>query len=88
MFATINSDDINHFKKILGEKNVIQEEEKLDIANTDWMRKYKGSSKLMLQPRSTEEVHIFFIYQKILDNYYSEHVNFCWSSNYTRFPYE
>ncbi|KAM7520138.1 hypothetical protein LguiB_019100 [Lonicera macranthoides] len=56
LFSTINSDDISHFKKILGEKNVIQEEEKLDTANTDWMRKYKGSSKLMLQPRSTEEV--------------------------------
>ncbi|KAM7516188.1 hypothetical protein LguiA_005771 [Lonicera macranthoides] len=56
LFSTINSDDISHFEKILGEKNVIQEEEKLDTVNTDWMRKYKGSSKLMLQPRSTEEV--------------------------------
>lgn len=58
-FSVINSDDISYFKKILGEGGVIQEEEKLDDANTDWMRKYKGSSKLMLQPRSTEEVYIF-----------------------------
>ncbi|KAA8547437.1 hypothetical protein F0562_003699 [Nyssa sinensis] len=56
MFATINSDDISHFKEILGEKNVIQDEERLLTANTDWMGKYKGSSKLLLQPRSTEEV--------------------------------
>ncbi|KAG8383377.1 hypothetical protein BUALT_Bualt04G0006200 [Buddleja alternifolia] len=55
-FSSINSDDISYFKKILGERGVVQEEEKLDDANTDWMRKYKGSSKLMLQPRSTEEV--------------------------------
>ncbi|XP_057766180.1 D-2-hydroxyglutarate dehydrogenase, mitochondrial isoform X2 [Salvia miltiorrhiza] len=55
-FATINSDDISYFKKVLGGRGVVQDEEKLDDANTDWMRKYKGSSKLMLQPRSTQEV--------------------------------
>lgn len=56
LYSSINCEDIFHFKNILGEKNVIQDEEKLVTANTDWMRKYKGSSKLMLQPRSTEEV--------------------------------
>ncbi|XP_075495302.1 D-2-hydroxyglutarate dehydrogenase, mitochondrial isoform X4 [Primulina tabacum] len=55
-FSVINSDDINYFKKIVGDRGVVQEEEKLDEANTDWMRKYKGSSKLMLKPKSTEEV--------------------------------
>ncbi|GKU99235.1 hypothetical protein SLEP1_g12108 [Rubroshorea leprosula] len=55
-FSTLNSDDISYFKDILGEKNVIQDEDTLEFANTDWMRKYKGSSKLLLQPRSTEEV--------------------------------
>ncbi|KAG6394579.1 hypothetical protein SASPL_145168 [Salvia splendens] len=55
-FATINSDDISYFNKVLGGRGVVQDEEKLDDANTDWMRKYKGSSKLMLQPRTTQEV--------------------------------
>jgi D-2-hydroxyglutarate dehydrogenase len=55
-FSTLNSDDISYFKGILGEKNVIQDEDRLAFANTDWMRKYKGSSKLLLLPRSTEEV--------------------------------
>ncbi|XP_073036908.1 D-2-hydroxyglutarate dehydrogenase, mitochondrial isoform X2 [Primulina eburnea] len=55
-FSVINSDDINYFKKIVGDRGVVQEEEKLDEANTDWMRKYKGSSKLMLKPKSAEEV--------------------------------
>lgn len=55
-FASINADDIAYFKEILGEKNVILDEERLLDANTDWMRKYRGSSKLLLQPRSTEEV--------------------------------
>ena len=56
-FSTLNSDDISYFKRLLGEKNVIQDEDKLETVNTDWMHKYKGSSKLLLQPRSTEEVH-------------------------------
>lgn len=55
-FSQINIDDISYFKKILGERGVVQDKEKLDDANTDWMRKHKGSSKLMLQPRTTEEV--------------------------------
>lgn len=56
LFASINADDIAYFKEILGVKNVILDEERLLDANTDWMRKYKGSSKLLLQPRSAKEV--------------------------------
>nr|GMD58159.1 D-2-hydroxyglutarate dehydrogenase, mitochondrial isoform X1 [Ipomoea batatas] len=55
-FSTINPDDINYFKKILGERGVVEDEDTLNAVNMDWMRKYKGASKLMLQPRSTEEV--------------------------------
>ena len=61
-FSTLNSNDINHFKGILGDKNVIEDEDTLLSANTDWMRKYKGSSRLLLQPRTTQEVlYISFI---------------------------
>ncbi|CAN6439404.1 unnamed protein product [Victoria cruziana] len=55
-FAKITAEDINYFQKILSAKNVIQDEDRLVAANTDWMRKYKGSSQLLLQPSSTEEV--------------------------------
>ncbi|PON71512.1 Glycolate oxidase subunit [Parasponia andersonii] len=55
-FSMLNSDDINYFKGILGDKNVIQDEDRLLTSNTDWMNKYRGSSKLLLLPRSTEEV--------------------------------
>lgn len=55
-FSTLNSDDISYFKGLLGEKSVIQDEDRLETVNTDWMHKYKGSSKLLLLPRSTEEV--------------------------------
>ncbi|KAL3527155.1 hypothetical protein ACH5RR_011811 [Cinchona calisaya] len=56
LFSSINSDDISYFKDILGDRGVVQDELALVAANTDWMHKYKGSSKLLLQPRSTEEV--------------------------------
>ena len=58
-FSTLNSEDISYFKGVLGEKNVVEDEERLEIANTDWMHKYRGSSKLLLQPRTTEEVEFF-----------------------------
>ncbi|CAI0392430.1 unnamed protein product [Linum tenue] len=54
-FATLNSDDVAHFKEILGERNVVQDE-RLEAANSDWMHKYVGSSRLLLLPKSTDEV--------------------------------
>lgn len=65
-FSTLNSDDISYFKGFLGEKSVIQDEDRLETVNTDWMHKYKGSSKLLLLPRSTEEVHFLNIRSSIL----------------------
>ncbi|ONK75735.1 uncharacterized protein A4U43_C03F19990 [Asparagus officinalis] len=56
LFSTLNSDDVSYFKEILGDKTVIQEEDRLLAANVDWMGKYKGSSQLLLLPKSTEEV--------------------------------
>ncbi|MQL77557.1 hypothetical protein Taro_009957 [Colocasia esculenta] len=55
-FSKLTKDDIDHFKNILGDKYVIQEEDRLSTANLDWMRKYRGSSQLLLLPRSTKEV--------------------------------
>lgn len=68
LFSTINLDDIVYFEKILGVKKVIQDNEELQIANTDWMNKYKGSSKVMLQPDNTEEVHILYLLLKMVVN--------------------
>ncbi|CAN0919160.1 D-2-hydroxyglutarate dehydrogenase, mitochondrial [Linum grandiflorum] len=54
-FASLNSDDLSYFKEILGDKNVVQDE-RLEAANSDWMHKYNGSSRLLLLPKSTDEV--------------------------------
>lgn len=59
-FSSLNDEDVRYFEGILGNKNVIQDEERLAAANTDWMNKYKGSSKLLLMPRTTEEVLFLF----------------------------
>ncbi|KAG6533535.1 hypothetical protein ZIOFF_007410 [Zingiber officinale] len=55
-FSNLNSDDVSFFRSILGDKNVVEDEDRLSAANLDWMRKYKGSSQLLLLPRSSEEV--------------------------------
>lgn len=57
-FSKLNPDDICYFKSMLGDKNVVQDEDRLSAANVDWMRKYKGSSQLLLLPRNTEDVSV------------------------------
>lgn len=69
-FSSINPDDISYFKTILGDRGVVQDELALDSANTDWMHKYKGSSKLMLQPKTTEEVDNFFLFLFLFCHYH------------------
>ena len=44
------------FERMLGSKAVVTDEETLDIHNTDWTKKYKGTSSLMLKPETTEDV--------------------------------
>jgi D-2-hydroxyglutarate dehydrogenase len=61
-FSELNDDDVRYFQEILGKKNVIQDEDKLSAANIDWMHKYKGASKLILQPCNTDQVLFFCFY--------------------------
>lgn len=81
-YSTLNDEDVRHFEEILGKKNVIQDEERLDAANTDWMQKYKGSSKLLLLPRSTEEVPILLF---LSNNFCSEPFGSCIPFSYIQF---
>ena len=49
--------DIEHFREILLESHsVVEDETDLEVFNEDWMRKYKGQSRLVLKPKSTQEV--------------------------------
>ncbi|KAG8080945.1 hypothetical protein GUJ93_ZPchr0007g5403 [Zizania palustris] len=55
-YSVLNSDDVSYFKIVLGESSVVQDEDRVAVANVDWMGKYKGSSQLLLLPKSTTEV--------------------------------
>ena len=48
--------DVEHFTSIVGESGVVTSAEELEVYNTDWMRKYRGASRLALRPGSTDEV--------------------------------
>ncbi|KAL6880677.1 hypothetical protein ACP4OV_012242 [Aristida adscensionis] len=55
-YSELNADDVSYFKSILGDNSVVQDEDRMAVANVDWMGKYKGSSQLLLLPKSTTEV--------------------------------
>jgi D-2-hydroxyglutarate dehydrogenase len=55
-FASISDEDIVELGKIVGDKGIFTDESYLESANTDWMRKYVGSSKVLLRPKTTEQV--------------------------------
>ena len=48
--------DVTFFERMLGSKAVVTDEETLETHNTDWTKKYKGVSSLMLKPETTEDV--------------------------------
>lgn len=55
-YASLTDADVMHFKQIIGAAHVIEDPQRLAEMNTDWMRKFKGSSRVALLPGSTEEV--------------------------------
>ncbi|ODV68797.1 hypothetical protein HYPBUDRAFT_104124 [Hyphopichia burtonii NRRL Y-1933] len=56
-FKKLEDSDLKFFESVLKDKNyLITNEDDLDFFNEDWMRKYKGQSKLVLKPKTTEQV--------------------------------
>ncbi|CCH43365.1 D-lactate dehydrogenase [cytochrome] 2,mitochondrial [Wickerhamomyces ciferrii] len=55
-FSQLEDKDLEFFKSILPETSIIQDEGDLLSYNEDWMRKYRGQSKLTLKPKTTEQV--------------------------------
>lgn len=57
-YKQLSSEDLNFFKSILTENEILQASESEDLAfyNEDWMRKYKGQSKIVLKPKSVEKI--------------------------------
>ena len=61
-FAELSPDHVKYFKKLLGKKAAVIDgvtedaTDDLEHFNGDWMRKYRGHTKLVLKPGSTKEV--------------------------------
>ena len=53
-YKSVDDDDITAFKSFT--KSVLTDVEDLKPYNTDWMNKYSGSAKVVLRPKSTNEV--------------------------------
>ena len=60
--SQISYDDVQFFENLLGADSAVidgvskDSSDDLEPYNSDWMRKYKGHTKLVLKPGSTEEV--------------------------------
>jgi hypothetical protein len=54
-FARVTADDLTFFRSLIGNDNVITDE-RLKSMNGDWMRKYRGYSKVALRPATTMDV--------------------------------
>lgn len=61
-FAELTEEHVNFFKELLGKESAVIDgvtrdaTDDIEPFNGDWMRKYRGHTKLVLKPGSTEEV--------------------------------
>ncbi|CAI5758531.1 unnamed protein product [Candida verbasci] len=55
-YKKLDAKDLDFFKSIIPETSIITDNDDLLFYNEDWMRKYRGQSKLVLKPKTTEEV--------------------------------
>lgn len=62
-FSQVTPEHVSYFKELLGSSTAVIDavtdaaaSEDVEAYNSDWMRKYRGHSKLVLKPASTEEV--------------------------------
>ncbi|QLG74279.1 hypothetical protein HG535_0G01630 [Zygotorulaspora mrakii] len=57
-YKKLANEDIQFFQSILTENEILQANDKEDLAfyNEDWMRKYRGQSKIVLKPKSVEKI--------------------------------
>ncbi|XP_076451705.1 D-2-hydroxyglutarate dehydrogenase, mitochondrial-like isoform X1 [Babylonia areolata] len=60
-FATLTDGDVSCLERLLSGR-VITDESELEGYNTDWLRTVKGSSKILLRPKTTEEVSAVISY--------------------------
>ena len=55
-YNNLSQDHMNYFKSFMDKNGVITDKDILQQHNIDWTKKYKGNSKLLLQPTTTMQV--------------------------------
>ncbi|CAH4019647.1 D-2-hydroxyglutarate dehydrogenase, mitochondrial isoform X1 [Pieris brassicae] len=55
-YGAIEAPDINYFKSLLSNDRVLTEESDVLPFNIDWIKNCRGQSKVVLKPKTTEEV--------------------------------
>ncbi|EEQ29219.1 serine/threonine-protein kinase 24 [Microsporum canis CBS 113480] len=61
-FAQLTGEHVQYFKELLGEGSAVVDgvttnaTDDIEPFNRDWMKKYRGHAKLVLKPKTTEEV--------------------------------
>lgn len=61
-FNKVTDADVNFFTGLLGDNRVIVGEDELEGYNTDWLGTVRGSSAVLLKPKTTEEVSKILAY--------------------------
>ena len=56
-YKSLEEKDLKFFQQVLEDQHaLVTEEDDLLFYNEDWMRKYRGQSKLVLKPKTTEQI--------------------------------
>merc|ERR1712136_308021 len=55
-YATLNETHISSFKNILDPNRVITDTTDLEGYNVDWLKTVRGNSKILLKPKTTDEI--------------------------------
>ncbi|KAL6706289.1 D-lactate ferricytochrome c oxidoreductase [Coniothyrium glycines] len=61
-FTKVNEDHVKYFKELLGSDSAVIDgvtkdaSDDIEAFNSDWMRKFRGHTKVVLKPSTTEEV--------------------------------
>nr|XP_002131340.1 D-2-hydroxyglutarate dehydrogenase, mitochondrial-like [Ciona intestinalis] len=55
-YSTANASDLDAFRNIVGDNNVVTEASELQGNNVDWIKTVRGQSTVLLKPKTTTEV--------------------------------
>ncbi len=61
-YSEVTNDDIAKFSSILDPHRVVQDPDEIAPRNMDWLRSLRGTSKVLLKPKTTKEVSEILAY--------------------------